>query len=246
MKNMCLFFLGIVCSSIAVADISEAIDARAPTWIGMLAAGPVWNSSGKTQTLFIAPQVENTYTASSSTQGFAVGEIFVGMQQQAAPKILTRLGLMLVTTGSASLSGMIWDNAEPIFANHSYQYHIQHSAVAVEGFVLLDNGYWMMPWVSASIGVGFNRAHGFQNISLIYEALPSTNFTNHTQTAFSYTLGVGGQKKVTDHWEMGIGYEFSDWGRSELGPTKGQTINTGLSLHHLYTNGFLLNVTYIA
>ena len=45
-----------------------------------------------------------------------------------------------------------------------------------------------MPWVSASLGVGFNRAHDFTNTPLIFEALPNNNFEDHTKTAFTYTL----------------------------------------------------------
>lgn len=44
----------------------------------------------------------------------------------------------------------------------------------------------------------------------------------------------------------GIGYEFADWGRSQLNRAPGQTLNSGLSLSHLYTNGFLFNLTYSA
>ena len=43
---------------------------------------------------------------------------------------------------------------------------------------------------------------------------------------------------------VGVGYEFSDWGKSQLGRAPGQTINSGLALSHFYTNAFQPNVTY--
>ncbi|HFK5879090.1 TPA: outer membrane protein, partial [Legionella pneumophila] len=149
-------------------------------------------------------------------------------------------------TGNAKLQGVIWDDADPEFNNHSYQYKIRNSRIAVKGKLLLDKGYWLMPWVSASLGVGFNRAHDFTNTPLIFEALPNPNFTNHTKTAFTYTLGAGVQKSISEHWQLGVGYEFADWGKSELGRASGQTLNEGLKLNHLYTNGVVLNLTYVA
>ena len=103
-----------------------------------------------------------------------------------------------------------------------------------------------MPWVGASLGVSFNRAYDFTNTPLIFEALPSSNYTNHTKTAFTYTLGAGAQRSISEHWQLGVGYEFADWGKSELGRAFGQSMNSGLALNHLYTNGVLFNLTYIA
>ncbi|HHX3357169.1 TPA: outer membrane protein, partial [Legionella anisa] len=96
------------------------------------------------------------------------------------------------------------------------------------------------------VGVGFNRAHDFTNTPLIFEALPNPDFADHTKTAFTYTLGAGVQKALNDHWQIGAGYEFADWGKSELGRAFGQTMNSGLALNHLYTNGVLFNLTYVA
>ena len=99
-------------------------------------------------------------------------------------------------------------------------------------------------WISGSLGVGFNSAHGFQNTPLIYEAIVNPNFASHTQIAFTYTVGAGLQKALKQHWQVGVGYEFADWGQSRLGRAAEQTLNNGLELNHLYTNGILFNLTY--
>lgn len=65
-------------------------------------------------------------------------------------------------------------------------------------------------------------------------------------TAFVYTLSAGIQKALNSRWQVGAGYEFADWGQSQLGRASGQTLNSGLSLKHLYTNGILFNLTYVA
>ena len=77
------------------------------------------------------------------------------------------------------------DDTDPQFDNYSYHYKARNPHVAVKGKLLLDKGYWVMPWVSASLGVGFNRAHDFTNTPLIFEALSNNNFTSHTKTAFT-------------------------------------------------------------
>jgi hypothetical protein len=46
--------------------------------------------------------------------------------------------------------------------------------------------------------------------------------------------------------KIGDGYEFADWGQSQLGRASGQTLSPGLSLNHLYTHGVLFNLTNLA
>jgi opacity protein-like surface antigen len=72
------------------------------------------------------------------------------------------------------------------------------------------------------------------------------NFVSNTTTTFTYTLGVGLERHLNQHWQAGIGYEFADWGNSQLIRASGQTLNNGLSFSHLYTNGLLFNLTYLA
>lgn len=215
-------------------------------WVGSVSAGPVWVRGGETQTFYLAPEIEKTYAARKSTNTLASGELFVGLQKSLSSQWLGQFGLAVATTGNAKLQGIIWDDSDPQFDNYSYQYKVRNTRVAVKGKLLLDKGYWFMPWVSASLGVGFNRAHDFTNTPVIFEALPNANFTDHTKTALTYTLGAGVQKALNDHWQIGVGYEFADWGKSELGSAFGQTMNSGLALNHLYTNGVLVNLTYVA
>lgn len=215
-------------------------------WVGSLSAGPVWASAGDTQTFYLIPEIEKTYVAQQSSNALASGELFLGIQKALNPQWLWQLGLAAAITGDAKLQGIIWDDADPQFDNHSYQYKVNHSRLTLKGKLLLDNGYWAMPWVNAGLGLGFNRAHNFSNTPLIFEALPNNNFADHTTTAFSYTLGAGVQKNISQNWQVGVGYEFADWGKNSLNPAVDQTLNSGLNLNHLYTNGLLFNFTYIA
>lgn len=236
----------LLANNVLAGTMGPAVPDNEWTWVGTISAGPVWTKAGRTQTFALAPEIEKTYAARKSTNALASAELFIGIQKTLSSQWWGQLGLAAATTGSAKLQGRIWDDADPQFDNHSYQYRIRHNRVTVKGKLLTDCGYGFMPWVSGSIGAGFNRAHDFSNTPLIFEALPNSNFTNRTKTAFTYTLGAGLQTAIDDHWQAGVGYEFADWGKSELGRAAGQTLNSGLKLNHLYTNGVIFNLTYVA
>jgi opacity protein-like surface antigen len=95
------------------------------------------------------------------------------------------------------------------------------------------------------VGAAWNEASDYTNIPKLEEAVASPNFSDHTTFAFSYTLGVGMQYEMNKHWQLGMGYEFSDWGRSHLGAAPGQSLGQGLGLSHFYTHALVLNFTYI-
>ena len=78
---------------------------------------------------------------------------------------------------------------------------------------------------------------------LIFEALTVPGFQHHQETTFTYTLGVGVHKILNLHWQLEIGYEWSDWGHSALSAAPGQSIGTGINLNHIETQQlqFILN-----
>jgi opacity protein-like surface antigen len=244
--NMGLLALltSVLTGSVFAGTMGIASQSSNRRWVSTLSVGPVWEQAGKTQSFYLTPEIEKTYAAHQSTNTLADGELFVGMQQILSKSIQAQLGLALVATSDASLSGFIWDDEIAPFANHSYRYKIQHSHVAVKTKLLIDKGYWLTPWISGSLGIGFNTAHAFQNTPLIYEAVVNPNFAAHTQIAFTYRVGAGVQKALNQHWQVGVGYEFADWGQSRLGPAAEQTLNNRIELNHLYTNGILFNLTY--
>lgn len=216
----------------------------AENFLATVSIGPAWESAGKSQTFFLAPGIEKTYAAQRSTHSLADGELFLGLQKTISNTFKAQMGVAFTASNNATLSGTIWDDADPTFNNYSYRYQVRHTHVAMKAKLLADYCYKVIPWVSMSIGAGFNQAHHFSNTPLISEAIAAPNFSNKTVTAFTYTLGIGAQTALNRHWQAGIGYEFADWGASQLGKASGQTLHRGLSLSHLYTNGLLFSLTY--
>lgn len=215
-------------------------------FLGTLSMGSAWENAGEKQTLSLAPGIEKTYTADENTQALLDGELFLGVQKAFSKTSAWQLGVSIVSATSATLSGNIWDDADPEFNNYTYDYQIQHTHLAVKGkFLFTPVEGWLTPWLSASVGVGFNHAYGFSNQPIIFEAVASPDFESNTQTTFIYTVGVGVQKILNEHLQLGAGYEFSDWGKSQLNKAAGQMSGNGLTLDHFYTSALMFNLTYL-
>lgn len=220
---------------------------RAFPLVFTLSGGPVWENAGQTQTLFLQQNIEKTYSATNPTNALADGELFIGFQHIWSTQFQGQLGMAVEATSNANLSGNIWDDADPEFNNFLYSYQVHHSHIALKGKLLTNTSvYALKPYLSGSVGVGFNKAYHFNNIPMIFEAIATPNFTPKTTTSFTYTVGIGIQKAILTHWQVGMGYEFADWGQNHLGPASGQTSNEGLAMNHFYTNGLLFNITWIA
>ena len=225
---------------------------QAPIYMPLVVAvsgGPVWASgAGMTQSFYSQPQTSRTYIAKQqSTVACVLGdfELFVGIHRNLNQRVQAQFGLAVAATSNASATGDIWDDEEPPHNNFTYSYNVQHTHLAAKGKLVFDIKRPVKPYISGSVGAGFNRASGYNNVPLIFEAGHIDNFANNTLTAFTYTLGFGAQYELSTNWQVGGGYEFADWGSSQLGRADDQTINTGLSMNHLYTNGIMLNITYL-
>lgn len=220
------------------------------TWsgVGSLSLGPIWAQGVKTQTIPLTPDIEYTLVPNKTRTALLDGEVFIGLQKNLSNHLFSygQFGLALATASSAKFRGVIWDDSEAQFDNYAYQYKIQHSYLALKGKILSDLTMTLKPWISGSVGLGLNRAYSYQNIPLIYEALPRPNFGSHTQTTFSYALGAGVQRILDDHWQIGLGYDFSYWGKSTLNGSSEQTVPSRIALSHIYTNGVLFNLTYLS
>lgn len=216
-------------------------------YVATLSAGPAWQNAGREQDIYLTPQIERAYLPNKSTTAVADVELFLGLQRALTPKLIGQLGIAGDVTSNAKISGIILDDADLNAANYEYSYDVQHSHVALKAKLLADLNYVVMPWISGSVGVGFNRAFSYRSAPLIEEAVMLPNLNSNTQTTFTYTVGAGVQRALDNNWQVGIGYEFADWGQSKLGRAEvGQTTDTRLSLNHLYTNGFMANITYVA
>ena len=229
-----------------VGSCREAALPEATPWLRVtaLSAGPGWTNNGETQTFYLQTGVQKTYYAGDTQTTLFDGELFYGAQHAINAVYFGQVGVALAAASNAHLSGHIWEDTDPSFNNYEYQYDVNHAHLALKGKLLAEFGQFAQPYVSASLGIGANRSHDFSITPLIYQEVPAPAFQNHTTMAFAYTLGFGGQTALSEHWQIGMGYELTSWGESKLDPASGQTMGIGLKLSNVYVNALRMTLSY--
>lgn len=211
-----------------------------------LSIGPAWSNNGETQTLYLQPDIEKTYSANFHSNILPYGAVFLGIQHRLNRVFFHQIGLEVAGGGKAELKGSIWEDADPNFNNYKYTYNINELRVMAKTKLLMDIDYYgTMPFITAAVGISFNNSFGFTITPKIEQEVPAPAFNDSTQNVLTYALGVGLQEKLNDKWFASIGYEFADWGKSQLAKANGQTTNNGLIINNVYINSVLVSLTYI-
>lgn len=212
-----------------------------------ISAGPGWYQTQQHQDLYLQPNFLNTYISNDTTRVLANGALFLGAQTSWHEHLQTQIGIAGALFSQAQVAGQIWELGDPLFNNFTYQYKINHSHVALAGKILSN---MLRPscllYVSGSVGVARNQSSGFYSTPLIFESLPEPAFSSHNETALTYTLGIGIAHPLNQHWQTGIGYMFSDEGKSTLGLSSSHTTSNRLTLNHLYVNTVQFSLSYLS
>ncbi|MDI1353185.1 MAG: hypothetical protein PSV35_10540 [bacterium] len=202
-------------------------------------------SPGQNQYLYPYPNPYYEHAMyNSKTRVSGTGEIFFGLQRSVNNAILGELGLGVAAMSDATVTGII--DIVNAGQQYSYSYKVHHARIELKGRLIADN--WlrsMQPYLSGSFGVGYNGSHDYEPVVSFVPLYSYPWYASNTALALSYTLGIGVQTKITPHWQVGVGYQFADLGKSYLNNVANDTtVSEGLRMAHLYTNEFLLNVSY--
>jgi opacity protein-like surface antigen len=225
-------------------SMGEPMDVK--PFVATLSIGPAWENGGKTQTFYLVPNIQKTYQAMTRTTTVASGEIFLGLERPVNHLVTGQFGLALAATSSGQLNGNVWEEANPNFNNFDYSAKANQLRVSAKGKLIANINQPLLPYVSASLGAGFNHAYDFVVTPKIVEEVPAPAFGANTTTAFTYTLGAGIQRNINQHWQVGLGYEFADWGNTTLATAPGQTLGHGLQLSPIYTQELQFYISYVA
>ena len=163
-KNIFMLFSIMLSTCVSASSVNE-MGSDGKFLIG-LSAGPTWTSGNKTQTIDLQPDITKTYTADNNTFYFPSAELFVGWQKPLVShlmkqSVLSQLGIAVAGAGNAKLTGDIWEDADPDFNNFNYSNKIKHAHVAIKGRLIGNCGFFVEPYISASAGIGFNRAYDY-------------------------------------------------------------------------------------
>ncbi|RAP37809.1 hypothetical protein B1207_02115 [Legionella quinlivanii] len=221
-----------------------------------LSAGPAWAWPGDDQTLgrlYVYPvnfDEVHRFRGSKDASTLGTGEVFLALQHQTGPNMIGRLGLAFAGSSQVEVKGTMDLVGVPSVANYSY--HINHTRVAIKGLLATENpGYYVQPYLSGSFGIGFNHAYSFQTQPPVYllnpgVALLQLGYQSNTTQGFSFTLGAGVQKSLSRHWQVGLGYEFADWGKSRLNNEMPDPWGYGYpKLSNLYTHELQFSLSFI-
>jgi opacity protein-like surface antigen len=246
MRLKTLFF-GLILLCFATSAFTGEEGPKPHDYFLSMSVGPSWTNPGSTQSIALQPDIINTYVPqnSSNTSTLVNGEIVLGVQAHILQDIQSQFGLAFYASSPETLNGYIQVDGDPNFQNYADQYKIDHEHIALKSKWSFENASNINPYLSGSIGVGFNRSYGYSITPLIFPAVPMPPFKSNTQVALSYTLGAGFQHALSEHIAIAIGYQFVSWGSSHLAPANGQTSPQGLSLNNVYTQGIEFNLTYL-
>ncbi|KTD62489.1 outer membrane protein [Legionella shakespearei] len=232
--------------SLSVAAGQSIYDIDLPlAWgsIITLSGGPSWGTAGQNQYLYPSPlPMYNFYTYNSPTSTMANAEIFFGLQRPILPYMLGELGLGVAGVSDAKVTGTVNVNGFPDL--YGYEYKVNHVRIELKGKLIGNTCQPVQPYVSGSLGVGFNNSHDYRNGYIDPNLYLPPWFESNTTVAFAYSLGAGVQTMVSKHWQVGVGYEFADLGKSFLGDDNA-TLVTGPRLTHMYNHQLLFSLSFL-
>lgn len=212
-----------------------------------LSGGPGWTHAGDTQQQFTTPVLFNTYIADKKTNMLGEGEIYFSLQHAMTNYLTGRWGIAAAGSSPARLQGTVLLNSDPNQRAYAYSYRIAHGRIALKSVLLFGTKEQkILPYLMGSIGLAFNASHQYKQTpkSNIYPIVPTFR-SNTDSNAFAYTLGAGVEGAFSQHWHAGFGYQFADWGKSNLDSVAGQPFDEGLRLSRLYTHLAQFSITYI-
>lgn len=218
-----------------------------------LSAGPAWSSPGKSQDFYNTSGAliqSNRFVDISDSNTLGTGEIFFSLQHRLSQFLMGRLGIAIAGASDVRTRGTVTLNGQENVA--SYAYKINHGRVAIKGLLAADSHeFFVQPYISGSLGIGFNHSHSFYTspqITLAATGIPSAlfDYASNTEQGFAFTLGAGILKRLNQNWEVGIGYEFADWGKSTLSSNLPTPWNySPPHLNKVYTHELQFSLSYL-
>lgn len=187
------------------------------------------------------------YSAKRPTKAVGVFDSFVGAEWAFHPEWSLQVGMGYNQAWNFDAKGVFLQGADAQSADqYSYHYTIFTRQLLAEVKLLHRLRERYLPYILLGLGASFNDAFDYET-----NVPPFLTFTrqykNHTQSSFSYAVGVGIDVDVFDHLRFGVGYRFVDFGQVKLGAARIDTTNVSgtISQMHLYANEILAQITLV-
>lgn len=233
-----------------VADEPPLINSSSCGKLITLSLGPAWYNQGENVLRDVQFPFINTYVPQKVSGVVGSSELFFALTRPLDSYVSGQLGIAIGYSGNAKQRGTLYIANPPVLSSN-YSYQLSNARVALKGKLVLDWAYVVQPYVSASAGVGFNRSWNYgygQPDSVVLPFLDIRPYmADNTALGFSYTAGLGIQGNVTNQWQVGAGYEFTDWGKNNFTHFRirpNNQFSRFLSSGTFYTNALQLSLTY--
>lgn len=230
-------------NTFAFEDFSSSGLATGWSPVVTLSAGPAWSASGQTQSLGYDVDTIVTYNHILNTNTLAAAEMVFSLQRELTYGIMTQLGLQVGLASNVDVQGTIAINSVPNL--YAYRYKVNHAGVGIKGKWIATQTPYVQPYISSGLGASWNHAHGYNTFTNVAGLPDSPWLSPSTSVGFTYSVGLGVQKTFYKYWQLGVGYEFADLGKSLIGPSQPPLSIRGLQLTHLYIHQLQFGISYL-
>ena len=189
----------------------------------------------------------------SKTTGFIGG--FLGVEHSLPYSgFFVQAGIEYTYLGSVSVNGLNTVGIEPQTSTlYNYNYRLQTQQVLAVGKLLATTHDIFHPYLSVGLGGAFNDASEFSATTQETGSVNLTpTFDSNTRGDFSYSVGVGVDTNVNQHVRVGLGYQFSGFGKVSLSDGRIAfnnytfPVSFVLTVPNAYANQFVAQISYLA
>lgn len=186
-------------------------------------------------------------SSGTHSQGMAGG--FAGVEVLLKPQWALQVGLGLYMPSALTIKGNETQGVlgcADTFDAYQYQYTVSTHQLLLESKLLYAFTTTYHPFVSLGVGATVNKARSYMINNPAFLTF-SPQFVNNVTTQLSYRVGVGMDYELATDFRIGVGYYFSDFGRTQLAHGRVDTfpVSTTLEQPNLFTNELVGEVTLI-
>jgi opacity protein-like surface antigen len=249
LKYTLYVFAGLLASPLVLAHgsfwhMSENLHARP---LVTLSSGPVFTSdAGGTHTFPVIFGSNYFYTRDKSNETRGIVGAFAGYVLPLYSNWEMQAGLAAYASWYDS-NGLLLQGPDSASSDlYNYHYDINSTQLLVESKFSYNAFQIYHPYLSAGLGVAFNRAKNYStSVPPFLTFTPM--FADHLEHSFTYNAGLGMDVDIPCNWRLGVGYRFSDLGKVRLGAGHIDTVPIGGTLEqkHLYVHELLAQLTYL-
>lgn len=246
-KSALMFFL-------LTCGVSMVAHAERPWWFNPVVTGTggvIWANVAESQSFVVD---SSTYHFSPNTldenetsaQGIWGG--FIGTEIPIRQYLALDIGLGYYQPGeNFKVKGRLTQGPDSeSIDKFKYGYKVIIRQLLGEAKLLWMASRCWHPYFSFGLGASFNESYDYFVTNPMFITF-SPDDTSHSNTSFSYNLGVGVDVDLAKQWRFGVGYRFSDFGKTSLGSGHIDTVPTPqtLSKSNIYANELIAQLTFV-